>query len=73
MNAQEKRVTNQEDKPQKQKNCGCGSITKCEKCGSSNTSIIQIEEDGYISQMIWCKDCARREFGERKFDNEGYG
>jgi hypothetical protein len=68
-----RRVTHQEDKSQKQNACSRGSITKCEKCGSLNTSILQVDEDGYLSYVVWCEDCARNEFGERKFDNEGYG
>jgi hypothetical protein len=65
-------VTQQEDKSQKQKACNCSSITKCEKCGSPNTSILQIDEDGYLNHVVWCEDCAKKEFGERIFDNEGY-
>jgi len=66
-------VTQQEDKRQNQRECSSSSLRKCEKCGSSNTSILQIDEDDYLSQVVWCEDCARKEFGERKFDNEGYG
>jgi hypothetical protein len=63
----------QKDKsPQKQKAGSCDSIAKCEKCGSVNTSILQVEEDGYLIYVVWCEDCAKKEFGERKFDNEGY-
>lgn len=67
-------MTNQDDKlPQKQKAGSHDSITKCKKCGSLNTSILQIDEDGYLSYVVWCEDCARKEFGEIKFENEGYG